>query len=245
MPFLYAIYKLWVLTVFTVFLLLVYPFVFLSFKREGPYTTVYKLLRFSSRIVLYLSGIFPRIIRLSPDPAPPFIIAPNHTSYLDILCIYIAFKNYTIFTAKKELLHIPVFNIFFKKMNIPVERENIIASAQATEKVQDEIKKGSNVVIFPEGTIPPTAPSPGPLKRGAFFLSIKLNIPIVPVVFLYNWKRLGGHTLTDGRASPGSTIIIIEKPIYPSECNYNEQIMAEKWTHTIMKHLTPILHQPV
>jgi len=233
MRFLSVLFKLYVGLWFVLFLVIFYPFFWILSRGDPPYISLYKLLRVLSHIFMRLCFFSVEVVRGGSLPKPPFIIAPNHTSYIDILCIYHAFRDYTIFTGKKELLSVPLFNIFFKKMNIPVDRENPYSSAITLQKCEEAMKYGACIVVFPEGTIPVCAPKIGALKQGAFKLSVKTGFPIVPVVMPYNWKRFGGHYITDGIASPGTIKIIIGEPIYPHECNNSPDKIQEKWVEVV------------
>ena len=54
---------------------------------------------------------------------------------------------------------------------------------------QDNLEKGSSIMIFPEGT----RTSDGEIKRfktGAFFLALDKNVPIVPIVLYGTSGRL-------------------------------------------------------
>jgi 1-acyl-sn-glycerol-3-phosphate acyltransferase len=145
----------------------------------------------------------------------PFVICPNHSSYLDIVLLYRVFKNHFVFMGKKEIEKAPLFNIYFTSgMNILVDRSSKVGSHKAFKKVGEEIDKGHSVVIFPEGTIPHHAPYlKQPFKNGAFRLAIEKQVPIVPVTFLHNWKRLQGSKLYKGKAGPGYTKVIIHEKI--------------------------------
>lgn len=225
-----VLYKSYVALIVSLTFILLYPLIWIILNtQKPPYTFLYKVLRLSSIIILRFCGIFPKIIKKEELPPPPYIIAPNHTSYIDILSIYEAFKSYTIFMGKQELLYIPLFNILFKKMNIPVNRKDPEESSQAFKQAQQEVNNKTSVVIFPEATIPITAPKLGPIKKGAFLLAVKTNTPIIPVIFLDNWKRFGGHSLTDATSSPGPSKIIIEKPLFPEDYNFSIDELANQW----------------
>jgi len=232
-----VLFKLYVGFWFVLFLVLFYPFFRLLSRGDPPYPSLYKLLRVLSQIFMRLCFFSVDVVRVGSLPKPPFIIAPNHTSYIDILCIYLAFKEYTIFTGKKELLSVPLFNIFFKKMNIPVDRENPYSSATILQKCEDAMGYGACIVVFPEGTIPRCAPRLGNLKQGAFKLSVKTGTPIVPVVMPYNWRRFGGHYITDGIATPGKVKIIVGEPIYPQEYGNSPDKIQEKWIEVVSNTL--------
>ena len=75
------------------------------------------------------------------------------------------------------------------------------------------LKKGNSVVVFPEGTIPKNTPQLGNFKSGAFKLAVENQIPIIPITFLDNYKRLEMKGLFSGKAGPGIARAIIHEPI--------------------------------
>ncbi|MFN6037546.1 MAG: lysophospholipid acyltransferase family protein [Bacteroidota bacterium] len=142
----------------------------------------------------------------------PCIYIANHSSYIDIISSYMVIPNYFIFMGKAELNKIPIFNLFFKHMNVLVNRKSMMDSHKAFIKVGEKLDKGESVYIFPEGTIS----NEGKLKlfkNGAFKLAIEKQIPIVPIVYQSNWKLLqnGGFFKSFGR--PGVVHATLLEPI--------------------------------
>ena len=114
--------------------------------------------------------------------------------------------------AKFELNKAPLFKIFFKNMQISVNRGSRTASHKALARAGEELDAGHSVFIFPEGTIS----SDGkliPFKNGPFKLAIERQVPILPISFVNNWKLLqnGGFFKSYGR--PGISTIVIHKLI--------------------------------
>lgn len=114
--------------------------------------------------------------------------------------------------GKVELLKAPLFSIFFKRMDIPVDRKSRMGSHRAFTQAGEKIDEGYSMVIYPEGTIAETGVL-RPFKNGAFKLAIEKQVPIVPVANLNNWKLLqnGGFFKSFGR--PGLAKIVVGAPI--------------------------------
>lgn len=144
----------------------------------------------------------------------PYIICPNHSSFIDIPCIYIIFEKYFIFTGKKEIEKWPLFHVFYTSgMNILVERDSRRGAFKAFKRISEEIDNGNPLIIFPEGTISKQAPVLTSFKSGAFAMAIQKQIPILPVTFVTNWKRLQRGNFFTGKASPGFSEVKIHKPV--------------------------------
>lgn len=127
--------------------------------------------------------------------------------------------------GKRELAKVPLFNIFFKKMNILVDRKSITDAHKAFKRAGDEIDKGNSVIIFPEGTISREAPKMKPFKNGAFKLAVEKQIEIVPITFVNVYKRLQDTPFLQGKAGPGITKIVIHKPV--STVGYTDENIDE------------------
>lgn len=144
----------------------------------------------------------------------PFIICANHSSFLDIPCLYSMFNEYFIFTGKQEIEKWPLFHIFYTSgMNVLVDRKNkqgVLKGFKHMVKVLDE---GFPLVIFPEGTISKKAPELGEFKHGALALAIKKQIPILPITFTCNWRRLQRSGFFRGEAGPGISGVVIHPAI--------------------------------
>jgi 1-acyl-sn-glycerol-3-phosphate acyltransferase len=159
-------------------------------------------------------GIRHRIVR-SPvlDSKQAYVICPNHTSFLDIILTYIVIPNYFHFMGKAELRKVPLFNIFFNKMNILVDRGSIIGSHRAFLRASRDLDKNISIAIFPEATIPESAPRLGRVKNGAFKLAIDKQVPIIPVVYLDNWRLLPDGERRKTGGTPGVSRVVIHDPI--------------------------------
>ena len=108
-----------------------------------------------------------------------FIVASNHSSYLDPLLIGVTFPYELAFAAKKELFKIPIIGMIIRNLNsIPINRKQLdLSSLKAMiNKVQKEKK---SLVIFPEGTRKKEN-SLKDGKRGVGFLVQKISVPVIP-----------------------------------------------------------------
>ena len=147
------------------------------------------------------------------DWSKTYIVAPNHTSNLDITAMSLLVKSNHCFMGKQELADGLVTGIFFRTVDIPVNRESKIASFRSFKTAMDRLQKGITVIIFPEATIPDTYP---PLlhsfKNGPFRMAIELKIPIIPVTCLNTWKVMWDNGEIYG-SKPGVCDIFVHKPI--------------------------------
>jgi len=147
------------------------------------------------------------------DWSKTYVICPNHTSNLDISAVSILTKNNFCFMGKEELLKGFVTGLYFRTIDIPVNRNSKMSSFRAYKKATERMEKGMSTVIFPEGTIsgnyPPRLVE---FKNGPFRLAIEMQVPIIPVTALDTWKVLWDDGLKYG-SNPGVCHIFVHKPI--------------------------------
>ncbi len=224
-----ALWKMYFLSLFCLNLILFYPFFYLALRKKTWFKYAFYLKRAFVFVVCTLVGVFPIIKMKGPLPKSPYIICPNHSSYIDIFMMYIIFPRYFSMMGKKELESWPLFNIFFiRKMDISVARNSTSGVKEAMSQASEILDLGIPIVIFPEATIPHTVPKMKVFKNGAFKLAVEKQVPIVPVTFLNNWKLLQGTKLLKGNARPGFSRIVVHKAIYPSEMRNDNDVLSIK-----------------
>ena len=216
--------------------ILLYPLFFILLRKRSWFRYAFRLKKVWAHIMLFGSGIFYKIKKEGViDPKRSYVICPNHTSYLDIVLTNIAFSNYFHFMGKAELQTIPLFNIFFKRMNIPVDRTSITSSHKAFNRAKQDIAKGISIAIYPEGTIPESAPDLGPFKNGAFKLAIEMQIPIVPITYLDNWKIFPDKKGYRYLIRPGLSRVIRHKAIETKGMGDSDVSALRQQVHDLIK----------
>jgi long-chain acyl-CoA synthetase len=169
-------------------------------------------------------------------PEGPCIIAPNHQSFLDGLIIVAALKMRTLknsyFYAKKKHVNNPFLRFLARTNNVIVMDMNKDLK-ESIQKLAEVLKKGKNIVIFPEGTRTKTG-KPGEFKKTFAILSTELNIPVVPVAINGAYKAMFGRSIF---LRPFSKITVsFFQPIYPGSYTSDEltSIVQEK-VHNMIK----------
>ena len=229
------LYKLWFVLVFFSSLVLLYiPFRILLYTPQRYYRA-FRLKRIWARYLAYAGGAPPRIIRQAPLPEPPYVICSNHGSYLDIIQMYNVIPRYFLFIGKYELLKWPLFNMFFKGMNIAVNRNDRGGAAKAFRKAAQAIDRGTSIAIFPEGTIPAYAPRMKPFKDGAFKLAIEKQVPIVPITFMDHWRFFGEPLEVLARARPGIARVVVHDPIPTAGLDEADQPVLRKRVYEVIE----------
>ena len=139
-----------------------------------------------------------------------FFIAASHQSMFETFYLQTIF-NSPVFILKKELLLIPIFGWYLKKIgSISIKRNKITKDNLGFFDDISKIMSKSNrpLVIFPQGTrvLPNERP---PFKKGASRIYEQLNILCQPVAINsgYVWPKIG-----EKKANKTITISIL-KPI--------------------------------
>jgi 1-acyl-sn-glycerol-3-phosphate acyltransferase len=115
----------------------------------------------------------------------PVIIAANHISYFDPLCLGVAIHSagrQVRFLAKSELFRNPLLGAILRGAGqIPVERETR-GAGQALVHAVEAMRQGAAVAIYPEGTTTRNPDfSPMAAKNGVARLAALTGAPVVPV----------------------------------------------------------------
>jgi len=165
-----------------------------------------------------------------------YIFVPNHSSYLDIASTTAVLPGTFSFMAKKELRDIPLFGIFFRTIDIPVNRQSTTASHKAFIEAGRLLASGRNLLIFPEGTIPSHTPQLGRFKIGAFRLAIEQGAELVPMTIVDNHRRLPDGSFA---ATPGKMRITVHRPIPTAGMNAEDaEELKDRVYRIIEKELT-------
>jgi len=124
-------------------------------------------------------------------PAGAALVAPKHQSSFETFALIPLLRNPTI-VMKRSIRWLPIFGQYTIKTGmIHVDREGKTAALRAlAERARQEIAKGREIIIFPEGTR--RAPdAPPDYQSGIALLYRTLNVPVVPIALnsgLY-WPR--------------------------------------------------------
>jgi 1-acyl-sn-glycerol-3-phosphate acyltransferase len=192
---------------------LFFPVFYFLLKKETSFPWVFKVKKIWAHVIIWPALIFYKIEgKRLIHKGQAYVFCPNHTSYLDIMLIYIAIPVYFHTMGKAELLKVPLFRRFFQRMNIPVNRKSKMDAHRAYRRAGQDIDKGISITLFPEGTIHADCPVMARFKNGPFRLAIEKQIPIVPVTFVNNWILLPDN-YPQRIGHPGVAKIIIHDPI--------------------------------
>ncbi len=214
-PLFYLLWKLYFGLMFILSTVAFYPIIFPFLFSERGKKMSFKLFVAWSWTVRIFGFYGVKKVTNHPLPEGPYIIAANHSSYLDIFLLPSIIPTHPfLYLGKSEILSYPLIKTYFKRLNIPVYRNNAVKAARSLVRASKEVKKGWSLVIFPEGGIPNNEnPKMIPFKDGAFQLAKSAKVPIVPVTFTNNSLLLAEPFKLFKSARPGISQVHIHAPI--------------------------------
>lgn len=142
-----------------------------------------------------------------------YLLAPNHQGLFDPLAIFQTHSRPIRAIVKKELASVVLVKDIMKMMEfIPMDRSNIREGAKIIKYASNEVAKGNNFFVFPEGTRSRNGNNILEFKGGTFKIATKAKAPIVPVALIDCYKVFDRNTI-----KRTTTQIHYLKPIYYDE----------------------------
>jgi len=165
--------------------------------------------------------------------AGPAILLPKHQFWTDIPIMGLAVWRPLNFIAKQELFVYPGVRNFISSLGgVPIHRLNPVKSLGSFRYVEQLLKRGEFIVLFPEGTYYPHAVGRGKhrfierflrAREGAEWAGGK-ELPFIPVGIQYNEKKFR----TEVRVKIG-------QPIYSGG-----ESSGEQFTRRIMEEIAKL-----
>ncbi len=159
-------------------------------------------------------------------PDTPCIIAPNHQSYYDAMFVAAllenSFINKTYFYAKEKHVRNRLVRFIANRNNVIIVDVNS-GLKESIQKLAEVLKKGNNIILFPEGTRSLDGKL-GNFKKLFAILSKELDVPVIPVTIDGAYEALPPGSLIP---KPFQQIsVTFQKPVMPEEHSYES--LAEK-----------------
>ncbi len=143
-----------------------------------------------------------------------YVYCPNHSSMMDIVILYRLFTHFK-WVSKKVMMKVPFlgWNMFLNGY-LSIDRNSPKSQIQMMKKAEALLKRGSSIMIFPEGTRSKDG-TLGKFRDGAFVLSQKTGAPVVPIAIEGSREPFGDGSIWYRRVYP-MTINILD-PVMPDE----------------------------
>ncbi len=153
-------------------------FTLLRYKKGKTKLFYHYLMMQLARILLFIVNVKVNLVKKTQeDFSTPAIIISNHQSFVDIIVLF-ALHPKIVFVTNEWVWNSPFFgNVVkfadFQSTAAPLE--------ESFYHLSQKIEEGYSVLIFPEGTRSRNDKI-GRFHKGAFYLSEKLNVDVLPVL---------------------------------------------------------------
>jgi len=140
-----------------------------------------------SRLMMGASGATIEVVagKQHLDPKTPVIFLSNHMSTLDIPVLFRSlWPVRPRFAAKSSVKWVPFLGWWIWLAGfIFIDRGRTRAAIKSLDLAGEKIRKGTSIILFPEGTRSVTG-QVLPFKKGPFMLALKAGVPILPVTIV-------------------------------------------------------------
>jgi len=213
-----------------VFNLLYWPYLMTTIAILFPLVVMMRLVTFGNRrpthaltsawAAHYLTAAPFAGVRISGRenvPQGACIFVSNHQSMVDVLAAYATRLPY-LFVSKRENFWVPFLGwTMWVNGYVSLRRRHLPSIFKMLRRCEEHLKSGRNLYVFPEGTRSPDGQLI-PFYRGAFWMSARYKVPIVPVVIEGTGQILPKRQLY---ISPRPVTIRVLRPIEPSEADFD------------------------
>ena len=179
---------------------------------------------------IILRSLFCKVIVEGKENIPengPYVIVSNHQSYFDIPLIF-GHVYPSGFVAKIELAKMPIVGKYITALDsVLINRKDAKSGAASLRRFAKNLKKGSIITVFPEGTRTKTG-EVDEFKKGTLMVPFRYGIDILPLSIdgSFNVSKKGSFLF-----KPTTIKVRIFKPInpktYASEGELREHIKSE------------------
>jgi len=185
-----------------VYLLLTLPVLLVLFLISKKYPTgarlaLQRLVGWAFTVVCFISGVRLTVIGRENIPEDrPVLFVGNHQSFFDVIACFPLIRPRFAYIAKKELDQIPLLGLSMRFLGcLFIDRENLREGVKTILKAADEVKEGTSIFIFPEGTRNKSGDelNLGEFHEGSFRVAQKGECPIIPVSFNNTANVLENH----------------------------------------------------
>ena len=146
-------------------------------------------------VVSFISGVKRTVIGEENVPKDTAVLyVGNHRSIFDIVLTYPRVPRPTGFIAKKEILKVPLLNIWMIYLDcLFLDRSDLRKGLEMILEAIEKVKNGISIFIYPEGTRNKTDQPLGEFHKGSFKIAQKTGCPIVSVVLTHTDNVLEKH----------------------------------------------------
>lgn len=180
-PTLRRIYRIIAIHIWLAFVVtLSMPFQFLGWPGTR---VVWRIVHLWNKGLARILNLRVEISGLPPNGIAGLVVS-NHLGYIDVVthCSVIPVR----YTPKLDIAKWPFIGLVVALAHpVWIDRQSRLAALQIAEQFADTIKKGVNIIVYPEGTSTDGKHGILPFKSAAFEAAAACDLPVIPVVTRY------------------------------------------------------------
>lgn len=201
----------WLTMVVLLALYIEVAYIFIAKNKPKTSMLKHKIAKQMVSLPMHFMNMRSNVVGLENLPKDPgFSIYANHTSMFDIpLLMYKLYEYPVAFLQKDKLVNVFMFGKWTPALGcVTIDRSDDRKGAEAIINVIRNVKSGSSMVVFPEGTRSNEIGSLLDFKPGSFKVALKSKAPLVPMTIVKpkNYKDIKWPFKK-------RTTLIIHKPI--------------------------------
>ncbi len=155
-----------------------------------------------------------------PDEGACLLVC-NHVSFVDALVVGGCISRPVRFVMDHRIYKVPVLNFVFRTAGtVPIAsaKEDPVMLEQAYDRIDEYLKAGEVVCIFPEGRITDNGDM-YPFKKGVLRIIERTAVPVIPMALRGLWgsffSRWGGAAMRYPRGVFSNISLVIDKAWHP------------------------------
>lgn len=178
------------------------PFWYIKLRRMGntekyDFRTRYNYVRWVCKRAIQVSRV--KVVCTGVENLPKengYVIFPNHQGLFDsLLFIYTHEEPLSVIT-RTEMRNVRLLRRVFDALGaLTIDREDVRKSMKVIIQMTENVSKGTNYLIFPEGTRSRDGNNLLPFKGGSFKASTKSKTPIVPAAIIDSYKPFDSNNI--------------------------------------------------
>lgn len=199
--------------------------------------TSLRIVQYLFKFILFVSGTKTTVIGFENVPKNESVLyIGNHSSFFDILLTYSRCPGLTGYVAKDGMLKIPLLSHWMKLLYcLFLNREDIKEGLKTILKGIDQIKAGTSMCIFPEGTRNKVPGGPMlPFKEGSLKMAEKTGCAIIPMAITNSSEIFENHF---PKIRSAHVILEYGKPIYPKELSKENKKFLGAYSQKVIQEM--------
>ncbi|KAG6673351.1 hypothetical protein I3842_16G108200 [Carya illinoinensis] len=210
-----------------VLMLVAHPFVLLFDRYQRRFHHFIAKTWATFTVTPFLKIEYEGLENLPPDI--PAVYISNHQSFLDIYTLFTLGRSFKFISRTSIFLYPIIGWAMFLMGTIPLKRMDSRSQLDCFKRCMYLIEKGASVFFFPEGTRSKDGKL-GAFKKGAFSVSVKTKVPVVPFTLKGTGKIMPAGM--EGILNFGSIKVVIHKPMKGNDldvlCNEARNIIEDE-----------------